>query len=105
MDMNLIDCTIQDAVKEFERTGEVSNSAENLLNATRTLRDALSKVDLASAFGDGFYDGFVKAQYINEKEGGAVEQYNTDHILSLSEDAESVSKYPASELLINQYGK
>jgi len=99
MDMNSIDCTIEDAVKEFDRTGEVSNSAENLLDAVRVLRDAISKIDLASAFGDGFYDGFVKAQYINEKEGGAVEEYNTDHILSLSEDAESASKYPASELI------
>jgi hypothetical protein len=99
MDMSLIDCTIEDAFKEFERTGEVSNSAEKLINAARILREEISKVDLESVFGDGFYNGFIKAQEINEKEDEILEDYFTEDILSLSEYAESESKYPASELI------
>ena len=46
MNKNQIDCAIEDARKEFERGGEISNSADNLLSAVGELksqRDQLAK--------------------------------------------------------------
>ena len=46
MNKNEIDCAIEDAWKEFERGGEISNSADNLLSAVTELksqRDQLAK--------------------------------------------------------------
>lgn len=37
MDNNFILCTIEDAWKEFERGGEISNSADNLLSVVTEL--------------------------------------------------------------------
>ncbi|CAM0103364.1 hypothetical protein VPH5P1C_0025 [Vibrio phage 5P1c] len=47
MDNNFILCTIEDAWKEFERGGEISNSADNLLSVVTELmeRDKRCKVE------------------------------------------------------------
>ncbi|CAH9016068.1 putative coil containing protein [Vibrio phage 193E37-1] len=39
MDNNFILCTIEDAWKEFERGGEISNSADNLLSVVTELME------------------------------------------------------------------
>ena len=45
MDRNFILCTIEDARKEFQQGGEISNSAENLLDvATYLSGDTITKV-------------------------------------------------------------
>ncbi|CAH9011724.1 hypothetical protein VP249E411_P0026 [Vibrio phage 249E41-1] len=59
MDNNFILCTIEDAWKEFERGGEISNSADNLLSVVTELmeRDKRCKAD---------YEGFIKVLMYNE---------------------------------------
>lgn len=59
MDDNFILCTIEDAWKEFERGGEISNSADNVLSVVTELmeRDKKRKAD---------YEGFIKVLMYNE---------------------------------------
>ena len=42
----------------------------------------------ASAFGDGWYDGFLEAQRLNEDESCCLEEVNKDEIMGWSERAE-----------------
>ncbi|MER2493401.1 hypothetical protein [Catenovulum sediminis] len=45
------------------------------------------KIDLVSAYGDGYYDGFLEAKKISKN--GDLDDYNEQDILRLSEVAES----------------
>jgi hypothetical protein len=96
---NEIKCAIEDAWKEFERTGEIVNGASNLLSAVTVLQGIVDNIDLERAFGDGYYEGFIHAQKINDQEGELLEDYKLKDILNLSEQAESKSKYPATKAL------
>ncbi|GLR71634.1 hypothetical protein [Agaribacter marinus] len=56
----------------------------------------MSRDELISAYGDGWYDGFLAAKKIAESDNEDIFDYKEDHILSMSEHAESESQIAKS---------
>lgn len=73
-------------VKEGKDVAQFSEQSE--VDAVIKLSTAPND-DLVSAYGDGWYDGFICAQEIAQEDGDAFDELNRDDLLSLSEDAES----------------
>ena len=65
------------------------------------LRELLGDA-LSSSFGDGYYDGFIKAQKLQDEYDssgfGSLDEYGEDDILALSEDAEELCQSGNLEL-------
>ncbi len=75
------------------------NKVKTLKSELGVLKDIVDKLDLESAYGDGYYEGFLHAQEIDKQEGEFLEDYKVADILKLSEQAESQSQYKASKSL------
>jgi hypothetical protein len=58
------------------------------LEAIVELEESISDTNI-SAFGDGWYDGFIDAQKLAEKNRDCLEDINEDEIREMSEHAES----------------
>lgn len=72
-----------------------------LTDEQRELRELLGDA-LSSSFGDGFYDGFIKAKKLQEEydktQFGSLDDYEEDDILALSESAEELCQSGNVEL-------
>jgi len=70
-----------------ERIGH-SPQIKLALEAITELEESISDSN-TSAFGDGWYDGFLKAQKLDEDKDGYLEDIKEDEVRDMSEYAES----------------
>jgi len=82
---------------DLNRTEWLQHLKEELMDGVLYAQRSIDEINeqdkfsLTSAYGDGWFDGFVAAVAII-KDGGDIEQYSNDDIVKMSESAESKSQ-------------